>query len=305
MLRLAACSALLALVPLSLATQDEPAKVRVLIVDGQNNHNWKDTTAATQATLVASGRFEVEVATTPQDRDARDEWEAWCPTFADYDVVFSNYNDGGKCLWSEKAKKGLVDFVHGGGGLVIVHAANNSSADWPEYNRMIGVGGWGGRKPEHGSHLRRVDGKWTTDPAPDERSGSHGPQHEFIVEKTDAAHPVTDGLPAKWLHAKDELYDSLRGPCKDVTVLASAYCERTERHEPMIMTIAYGEGRVFHTPLGHVGGTAPVHCVGFQTVVARGTEWAATGKVTLPIPKDFPGEDAARVVEPKDVRWRE
>ena len=305
MLRLAACTLALALTPLPQDAPTEPTKLRVLIVDGQNNHDWKKTTAATRATLLACGRFEVDVTTSPSDREAKDEWAAWAPAFSKYDVVFSNYNDGGKCLWSDATKKALVDFVHGGGGLVIVHAANNSSGDWPEYNRMIGVGGWGQRTPAHGKHLRRVEGKWTTDPAPDGRSGSHGPQHAFVVASAGTEHPVTDGLPARWMHAKDELYDSLRGPCEQVTVLASAFCRRTERHEPILMTIAYGKGRVFHTPMGHVGGTDPVHCVGFQTVVARGTEWAATGKVTIPVPKGFPTADEVSVVAPEDVRWRE
>ena len=286
-------------------SRQEPTKVKVLVLDGQNNHDWKKTTAATKATLLATGRFEVDVATSPADKGAKAEWEAWAPDFAAYDVVFSNFNDGGACLWSEGTKQALVDFVRGGGGLVIVHAANNSSGDWPEYNRMIGVGGWGGRTPEHGEHLRRVDGEWTTDPAPDERSGSHGPQHAFLVESTGVAHPVMDGLPARWMHAKDELYDSLRGPCEEVTVLASAHSARTDRHEPVILTVAYGEGRVFHTPMGHVGGTDPVHCVGFQTVVARGTEWAATGEVTIPVPDGFPTEMAVSVIAPGEVRWSE
>ncbi len=305
MLRIAAVTFLLALTPFLHVGQDEPEKVRVLILDGQNNHDWAKTTAATKATLLACGRFEVDVATTPADREAQEEWAAWSPEFSKYDVVFSNYNDGGKSLWSDETKKGLIEFVEGGGGLVIVHAADNSSGDWPAYNRMIGVGGWGGRTPKHGSHLRRVEGEWTTDPAPDGRSGSHGPQHAFVVESSGVAHPVLDGLPAKWMHAKDELYDSLRGPCEEVTVLASSYCERTARHEPTIMTIGFGKGRVFHTPMGHVGGMDPVHCVGFQTVIARGTEWAATGAVTIPVPKDFPTAEAVSVVPPEDVRWRD
>ncbi|MGK0220688.1 MAG: type 1 glutamine amidotransferase [Planctomycetota bacterium] len=280
-----------------------PTLVRVLIIDGQNNHNWKLTTEATKATLLASGRFEVTVATSPADRDAAEAWSAWTPDFAAYDVVFSNYNDGGKSLWSAPTKQALADFVHGGGGLVVVHAADNSSSDWPEFNRMIGVGGWGGRTPASGSHLRRTDGNWAADPAPDGASGSHGAQLAFVVESTDLAHPITDGLPTRWMHAKDELYDSLRGPCENVQVLASAYCPRTERHEPVAMTIAYGQGRVFHTPMGHVGSTDPVHCVGFQTLIARGTEWAATGLVSIPVPAAFPSAEDTSIVPPAEVAW--
>jgi type 1 glutamine amidotransferase len=281
----------------------ERGPVRVLILDGQNNHDWARTTRATRATLEATGRFAVDVETSPADRDDRAAWEAWLPDFDAYDVVLSNFNDGGTTLWSPAFQQALVTYVDSGGGFVVVHAANNSSGDWDDYNRMIGVGGWGGRTPEHGCHLRLMDHAWVKDAAPDGLSGSHGPQHAFLVEHWQPEHPVLAGVPTKWMHAKDELYDSLRGPAEEVEVLASAWSAKTERHEPMILTIRYGLGRVFHTPMGHVGDTTPVHCVGFQTILARGTEWAATGAVTLPVPAGFPSEDAVSVVAPADVDW--
>jgi hypothetical protein len=42
--------------------------------------------------------------------------------------------------------------------------------------------------------------------------------------------------------------------------------------------IHYGKGRVYTT----------MRCVGFQTILIRGVEWATTGRVTYPVPKDFP-----------------
>ena len=95
------------------------------------------------------------------------------------------------------------------------------------------------------------------------------------------------GLPAKWKHTADELYSKLRGPAKEMTILATAYHAKeqngTEESEPMLMVINYGQGRVFHTTLGH--STTSMSGLGFQVTLCRGTEWAATGKVTLPAPK--------------------
>ena len=105
------------------------------------------------------------------------------------------------------------------------------------------------------------------------------------------------GLPRHWLHTKDELYERLRGPAEGMTILATAFASEQHggsgRHEPMLMTIEYGEGKVFHTPMGHADYS--MECVGFATVLIRGTEWAATGNVTLTnVPNDFPTPNASR-----------
>jgi type 1 glutamine amidotransferase len=296
---------LLSFVAFGCQSHAAPQKLRVLIIDGQNNHNWEATTAATKATLLKSGRFTVDVSTSPADKSATVAWEEWKPKFSDYDVVLSNFNDGGKCTWAESTRTSLLDFIRAGGGFVVIHAADNSSTDWTEYNRLIGVGGWGGRTPRHGFHMRRTEGVWKKDPAPDGASGSHGPQLEFLVEADAPEHPILAGMPAKWRHGQDELYDSLRGPCEELTVLASAHCPRTNRQEPVLMEIGYGKGRVIHNTMGHVGGDSSVHCVGFQAVLARSAEFAATGEVTLPVPQGFPTPDKASLVAPAEVIWAE
>jgi type 1 glutamine amidotransferase len=180
-----------------------------------------------------------------------------------------------------------------GGGLVVVHAADNSWPEWPEYNKMIGLGGWGDRSAEDGPYVfYDKDGKLVRDPSPGP-CGTHGPQNEFLLTVRDHDHPITRGMPDFWLHTQDECYSKLRGPAENMTILATA-CDSPElqkagRNEPMLMVIEYHDGRVFHTTLGH--DTEAFEGVGFITTFLRGAEWAATGKVTQEIPEDFPGKE--------------
>jgi type 1 glutamine amidotransferase len=263
--------------------------IRVLIIDGQNNHDWKTTTPLLKKVLESARIFSVDVATSPPTgADMRD----FRPKFADYDVVVSNYNGD---RWSPEAEKDFEAFVSGGGGFVSVHAADNSFTEWPEYNRMIGIGGWYGRTEKHGPYVYVDDkGKVVKDTTPGP-GGNHGPQHEFQIRTRDADHPIMKGLPPVWMHAKDELYEKLRGPAENMNILATAFASPeyngTGRHEPMLMTLDYGRGRVFHTVLGHADYS--INCVGFITTLQRGTEWAATGKVRQEVPKDFPTAEKA------------
>ena len=264
--------------------------VRVLIVDGQNNHgNWPQTTRMMKKYLEETGRFTVDVVThAPKGSDP-----SFAPSFKDHAVVVSNFGHGA-APWKDETKAAFEAFVRGGGGFVAVHAADNSFPEWPAYNEMIGLGGWGGRTEKSGPYVYYDDeGRLVRDTSPG-RGGSHGPQAPFAIQIRVADHPVTKGMPATWMHANDELYDSLRGPAEKMEVLATAYSTKSKRHEPMMMTIRYGEGRVFHTPMGH--GNDSQECVGFITTLQRGCEWAATGAVTLPVPADFPtaGESKSR-----------
>jgi type 1 glutamine amidotransferase len=259
--------------------------MKALIVDGQNNHGvWPVTTKMMKAYLEQTKLFTVDVATAaPKGTDPD-----FKPDFSKYAVVISNFGHGA-APWPEETQKAFETFVRGGGGFVVIHAADNSFPEWPAYNEMIGLGGWGGRNEKDGPYVYvNAKGDVVRDETPG-NGGNHGAQWEFPIIIRDKEHPIVKGMPLEWLHAKDELYDKLRGPAKNMKILATAESQVTGRNEPMIMTIDYGKGRVFHTPMGHAEYSQ--ECVGFITTLQRGTEWAASGKVTIPIPDDFPTAD--------------
>ena len=267
-----------------LTRKENKGPLKALIVDGQNNHDWKATTPVLKSLLEETGLFTVEVATSPAKKQPMD---AFKPNFGKYDVIVANYTGDD---WPKETQDAFVKYMNNGGGLVIFHAADNAFPKWKEWNEMIAIGGWGGRNEKSGPMVRYRDGKVVFDNSPGP-GGTHGPQHEFQVIIRDRNHAITAGLPEKWMHASDELYSKLRGPAKNMTILATAYADPAKRgtgeHETMLFTVRYGKGRIFHTVLGHA--PEQMRCIGFIVTLQRGTEWAATGRVTqVDVPDDFP-----------------
>ena len=250
--------------------QAPKAKLQVLIVTGQNTaiHDWHGTTPVLRKLLEESGRFEVRV--TEEFRGAGAE------TLAPYDVVVLSYYDARKpeLRWGERTDSALLNYVRSGKGLVVYHFAMAAFDGWTEYEKMCAAN-W---RPNNGHHSAR---------------------HDYTVTIKDQEHPITRGMKATFPQANDELYANLKWqPEGRVHVLATAWDDHslykpgekqpipgTGLSQPMLWTVNYGSGRVFVTAMGH--DAEAMKLPGFVATLTRGTEWAATGAVTIPVPAEL------------------
>jgi len=235
-------------------------KINVLLLTGENNHDWTRSAPFCRDLLEASGRFSVNLV--EQASPALEQ----AALVEQTDLFFVDYNG---VDWAELAQAAFEGAVASGRGVVLLHAANNGFQGWMAMEKMAAL-------------------MW--------REGAgHGQYHEFTVNMVDHDHPITRDLPD--FRIWDELYHRLShmhgAPHQ---VLATAYSDPekggTGRREPVMLVTRYGKGRIFHQVLGHVwphdlgGGykgftMATFETPGFQRSLLRGAEWAATGVVTL------------------------
>jgi hypothetical protein len=279
--------------------KEEDSRLKVLLIDGQMNkhHNMALMSEAVTRYLEETGLFEVTHVSTPPPGSGM---HGFAPDFQSFDLVVLNY-DGEQ--WPDPVKVGFEHFMSEGGGLVSVHSTDNAFPDWQAFLDMTGVGGWSGRDETWGPAVYWGENGMEYDHGPGK--AFHPRQHEFRITHRDNGHAITRKLPERWLHAKDELYSGMRGPAQNLGFLASGFADpefagNPHRHEPVLLAISYGKGRVFHTTLGHIGKNEQylppsVRCAGFITTLQRGAEWAASGTVTQVVPDDFPAPDKISV----------
>jgi type 1 glutamine amidotransferase len=263
MLRKFSATLLLLTLAVPLAAADAKP-IKVLIITGDHGHAWKETTPFLKEVLTKAG-MTVDVTETP----SKDLTSA---NLAKYDVLLLNYKDAKKgtaeSQWSDDNKKAFTDAVRGGKGLVVYHHASSAfigDGDFDKEFEKIIAGGW-------------------------RKQGNHGKRHEFSLTVRKNDHPITKGLPAEFAHANDELYqNSVMLP--DSVVLVTAFSDmkkdpkNTDKHEPVVWVASYGKGRVCENVLGH--DVAAMKDLGFQTLLIRGVEWAATGEVRSPVPAEL------------------
>ncbi|MBC8052825.1 MAG: ThuA domain-containing protein [Sphingobacteriaceae bacterium] len=281
----------------SFALAQKPKLIDVLIVDGFSNHNWKQTTKVATGILEGSGLFKVSVSTLPLDSAGRENWD---PGFEKYAVVIQNTNNiqNKNLKWPRNAEKHLESYVRSGGGLYILHSANNAFAHWAEYDKMIGLG-W---RPKETGYALEINAKREVVRIPpgEGRNTSHGKRFDALIQILNR-HPINKGFPNEWKTPSMEVYTYPRGPAQNLTVLSFAYDSvSTQKTFPVEWIVKYGKGRVYNSSMGHLWKDEiyPIsyRCVGFQTTMIRVAEWLAKGKVTYPVPPNFPGKDNISVV---------
>jgi type 1 glutamine amidotransferase len=235
---------------------DDTKPIKVLIITGDHGHAWKETTPFLKELLTKAG-MTVAVTETPSKDLTPDN-------LAKYDVMLLNYKDTAKgspeSKWSEDNKTAFLNAVKGGKGLVVYHHASSAFTGREDFSKEF---------------EKAIAGGWR-------KQGNHGKRHEFSVVIRKPDHPITKDMPAEFAHANDELYqNSVMLPGS--IVLATAFSDKkrdpknSDKHEPVVWVANYGKGRVCENVLGH--DVAAMKSPGFQTLLIRGVEWAATGEV--------------------------
>ena len=276
---------------LGLLWPNTEVKHSVLIITGQNNHDWERTTKHVENALLDTDMFNTTVSITPPKGALSTEWEDWRPEFSAYSVVILVYNGD---MWPNAVRKDFESYIEEGGAALVQHASNNGFQGWEAYEKMVGLL-WRGKDMGYRAYWDAQTGLARL-PSGEDLGAGHGRLHDWQITSRDPKHPIMSDLPLVWLHPHDELYHGQRGPAEGMNVLATAWSDPefggSGRHELMLWWIAYGKGKILTLLPGHLWGgqedDRALRCVGFQVLLQRSTEWLAAGEVTMAVPDNFP-----------------
>lgn len=244
---------LMAIVAICFATSALAAKpIKALIVTGQNNHNWPVSHVMLKD-ILEKDNYIVDLAISPKQGEDMSNFK---PAFNNYQLVVLDYNGDS---WCDETNAEFLKYVQAGKGLVIYHAANNAFKDWDEYEKIIALGGWGGRGDKSPGYYT----EWKDDKVVKYEDsavvGNHGKRHDFTLNCRNSKHPITKNLPKTMVQTDDELYDHMKGKANIKDVLYTAYSDPasggTGKEEILIFTVDYPKSKIFHTMLGHAGQT--------------------------------------------------
>jgi len=229
--------------------------IQILILSGSNNHNWRQTTPFLESLFSRTEMFEVQITNRPDTLKVSD--------FKKNDVILNNWNSWPETdfRWPKATENALLDFIKNGGGFVTFHASTSAFYNWPEFQEFSTAA-------------------WITD------STWHGKNSSTKITIENDQHPVTRGMSGFFNF--DELWINA-GENEKFKILGSATNEDISnkgiKNQPAIMVSEYGKGRIFHTILGH--DVRAIRNTGFQTLILRAVEWAATGEVTQKLPQEL------------------
>ena len=221
-----------------------PAVKHILLVTGNDypGHLWRKTAPALKALLEEDARLTVDVLEDPNALGSTklDKWDALILHFMNWETPSPG----------QTARENLRSFVEQGKGLMLTHFACGAWQDWPQFRNIVG----------------RVY---------DPKLRPHDPYGKFNVDIADPQHPITKGLQP--FETTDELYTCLTGDTP-IHVIASARSKVDSKDYPMAFVLQYGQGRVFHTVLGHDVNAITNSAV--PELLRRGCAWTAR----LPLP---------------------
>jgi type 1 glutamine amidotransferase len=229
----------------------DPASLSAVIITDAENQVSSDL----QTILENTGLFDVDIS------------GSGTPSFSNYDVVVLHLK---KADWTDQAKNDFVSYVNGGGGVVVLAESALAFGNWTELNKIVGI-------------------------STSSKAAISNEAFEYELVHSKEKSPINEGLNDRWIHAEDYLSFNTSTLLGDTEILATALADTIQggngAYLPVVFTVNYGEGKVFHSTLGIAAShqnLGPLQCVGFITTLQRGAEWAATGVVSQEAPIDFP-----------------